>query len=609
MNKITKKLLMGILSVSFALVALGTVTFAWFTLTNTATILPIDIDVSTDDGLEIAMGKLTINEEGIALANKAWFTELDEETFWDYLEADGYNLDEFALKNVTSEDGVNFTDRQKAPLDSKTGGFLEFDVSIRSLVANQYVYLTKDTSVSSNAIKWKADANFIGSHGNNVNPGDVINYYTANSARMSFNSVDGNRVSYDLVYELPEYAVSDTTNGFGVSTIYGNKAQGTEAIFEGAVSYYNAKHTNSQITNESVKLAETITSFLGADPVAFISDKNQDENGYYYTDVTVRIWLEGWDADCIDSIIDDSLRVSLQFTNKKQTGYRTVVNVEGPVADQYLPAIFEEHLEEVGETASMDDTSAGYPETHYELVASKLTAIVEEDQVVELFQTYRLKRFTITVEDLVGIETEKFFRWGDTIDLSDLDNVEGHHIVLYKEELYDNLYESNSMPDQNLFGIYEVNEYKITFELNGDVSEDPLEFVYEYGKTIVEPNEPTKEGHTFEGWYKDSDFTDEVDFSDYHMPAGNLTLYAKWAVNQYTLQFVYVPEGEVEFEIADAITQEFGTNILPPIAPTLPGLNFAGWFIDEDLTSEFVFFTMPADTDDDGIIKVYAKYE
>jgi uncharacterized repeat protein (TIGR02543 family) len=541
MNKITKKMFTAILSVTLSLVALGTVTFAWFTLTNTATILPIDIDVSTDDGLEIAMGKLTINEEGIALANKAWFTELDEETFWDYLEADGYNLDEFALKNVTSEDGVNFTDRQKAPLDSKTGGFLEFDVSIRSLVANQYVYLTKDTSVSSNAIEWKADANFIGSHGNNVNPGDVINYYTANSARMSFNSVDENGGSYVLVYELPEYAVSDTTIGFGVSTIYGNKAQGKEAIFEGAVSYYNAKHTNSQITKEeikSVKLAETITSFLGADPVAFISDKNQDENGYYYTDVTVRIWLEGWDADCIDSIIDDSLRVSLQFTNKKQTGYRTVVNVEGPVADQYLPAIFEEHLEEVGETASMADTSADYPETHYELVESQLTAIVEEDQVVELFKTYRLKRFTITVKYLEGNETEKFFRWGDTIDLSDLD---------------------------------------------------------------VEPNEPTKEGHTFEGWYKDPEFTEELVFP-FEMPAIDVEVYVKWTVNQYRITFDTDDGNLIDDEVFD-----FGSDLsgyeLP--TPVKEGFTFIGWFADADDTEPFVLpATMPADN-----ITLYAKWE
>lgn len=605
MKKITKKLLMAILSVSFALVALGTVTFAWFTLTNTATILPIDIDVSTDDGLEIAMGKLTINEEGIALANKAWFTELDEETFWDYLEADGYNLDEFALKNVTSEDGVNFTDRQKAPLDSKTGGFLEFDVSIRSLVANQNVYLTKDTSVSSNAIEWKADANFIGSHGNNVNPGDVINYYTANSARMSFNSEDGNGNSYDLVYELPEYAVSDTMKGFGVSTIYGNKAQGTKAIFEGAVSYYNAKHTNSQITNtETVKLAETITSFLGADPVAFISDKNQDENGYYYTDVTVRIWLEGWDADCIDSIIDDSLRVSLQFTNKKQTGYRTVVNVEGPVADQYLPAIFEEHLEEVGETASMDDTSADYPKTRYELVASKLTAIVEEDQVVELFQTYRLKRFTITVEDSVGNKTEKFFRWGDTIDLSDLDNVEGYRIVLYQEESYENLYESNSMPVQNLFGRYEVNEYKITFELNGGVSEDPLEIVYEYGETIEEPNEPTKEGHTFKGWYKDAALTVPMDFTDFIMPAEHLTVYADWTVNSYNIRFAYTNENG-DLVTLTTLTENYGANLIPPIAPSLPGQTFAGWYLDELFEEPYeIPATMPAKS-----FTVYAKFE
>ena len=45
MNKITKKMFTAILSVMFSFVALGTVTFAWFTLTNTATVYPIDLDV------------------------------------------------------------------------------------------------------------------------------------------------------------------------------------------------------------------------------------------------------------------------------------------------------------------------------------------------------------------------------------------------------------------------------------------------------------------------------------------------------------------------------------------------------------------------------------
>ena len=51
------------------------------------------------------------------------------------------------------------------------------------------------------------------------------------------------------------------------------------------------------------------------------------------------------------------------------------------------------------------------------------------------------------------------------------------------------------------------------------------------GKTISKPANPTRENRTFDGWYKDSAYTEAFDFSK-TVITRDMTLYAKWAVPQ-----------------------------------------------------------------------------
>jgi hypothetical protein len=45
-----------------------------------------------------------------------------------------------------------------------------------------------------------------------------------------------------------------------------------------------------------------------------VSDQKDDKNQTYYVGkVTMNIWLEGWDADCFDAILDDVIRIQLKF--------------------------------------------------------------------------------------------------------------------------------------------------------------------------------------------------------------------------------------------------------------------------------------------------------
>ena len=55
MRKLTTKLLFAIISAAFALVALGTTTFAWFTLSDTATVSTFDAQITAGEGIEISL--------------------------------------------------------------------------------------------------------------------------------------------------------------------------------------------------------------------------------------------------------------------------------------------------------------------------------------------------------------------------------------------------------------------------------------------------------------------------------------------------------------------------------------------------------------------------
>ena len=118
---------------------------------------------------------------------------------------------------------------------------------------------------------------------------------------------------------------------------------------------------------------------------------------------------------------------------------------------------------------------------------------------------------------------------------------------------------------------WQINRYTITFDTAGG-SEVPS-ITQDYGTAITPPAAPTRTGYTFAGWDKTIPST---------MPAGDMTITARWQVNQYTITFK--PENGGEDIV---ITQDYGTAITPPAAPTRTGYTFAGW--DKTIPS-----TMPA---------------
>ena len=76
--------------------------------------------------------------------------------------------------------------------------------------------------------------------------------------------------------------------------------------------------------------------------------------------------------------------------------------------------------------------------------------------------------------------------------------------------------------------------YTITFNSNGGASVAPQDV--NAGGKLTEPTPaPTKEGFTFDGWYKEATFNTKFDFNT--PITDSMILYAKWTENKYTLTF------------------------------------------------------------------------
>ena len=121
----------------------------------------------------------------------------------------------------------------------------------------------------------------------------------------------------------------------------------------------------------------------------------------------------------------------------------------------------------------------------------------------------------------------------------------------------------------------------VYFNTCGGTMTGPVEVLHKLNTPIAKPDNPTKPGHTFNGWYTDSALTQAWNFDDW--VTGELKLYAGWTVNQYTITF----DTNGGSEIAPII-QDYGTEITAPADPTRKGYTFKGW--DKEIPE-----TMPAE--------------
>ena len=205
-------------------------------------------------------------------------------------------------------------------------------------------------------------------------------------------------------------------------------------------------------------------------------------------------------------------------------------------------------------TAPADPTRKGYTFKGWDKEIPK--TMPAENMTVTA--QWEINRYTITFDTAGGSEIAPITQdYGTNITAPDNPTRKGYTFKGWDKEI------PETMPAENITvkAQWEINQYTIAFDTNGGSEIAPI--TQDYGTEITAPDNPTRKGYTFKGWDKEIPET---------MPAENMTVKAQWKINQYTITFDTAGGSEIA-----PITQDYGTNITAPAAPTREGYTFIGW--------------------------------
>ncbi|WP_165972400.1 cadherin-like beta sandwich domain-containing protein [Paenibacillus piri] len=159
--------------------------------------------------------------------------------------------------------------------------------------------------------------------------------------------------------------------------------------------------------------------------------------------------------------------------------------------------------------------------------------------------------------------------------------------------------------DVTLYAQWTTNSYTVTYHGNGhDTGSVPAGGSYNNNSTVTVSGNTgnlAKTGYTFAGWntQADGNGTSYAANATFTLGADDVTLYAQWTTNSYTVSFNSYGGSAVAGQ-----TVTYNAYAAEPTAPTKSGNTFGGWYSNSGLTAQFSFETTPITRD----MTLYAKW-
>lgn len=310
-----KKINASIISLLIAILLFGTVTYAWLTMSIINHIDQMSITATGGQELEISFDGVNYDHD------------IPLDALSDLLE----NIE---LDDVTSYDGIEFIrGGTKKPVSAiKNIDYVSFDLYFRTTRPERYVYLVNnvnhkvlyDTSVPgtyvvSRGVSWKPKIDYF----DNIERSELITtemmrtYYAKDSIRMSFIE---KKLSHPIQDERPLESLK---------TVIYDPSENELRSYQlgmGAHDYYEKVTGNIlQPIRPFPDVIYQLSSFHELNPYQAIDDASNIlelqptgtydglDRPYFAGRVTVNIWVEGWDPDSFDCILEDRLKIQLQF--------------------------------------------------------------------------------------------------------------------------------------------------------------------------------------------------------------------------------------------------------------------------------------------------------
>ena len=231
------------------------------------------------------------------------------------------------------------------------------------------------------------------------------------------------------------------------------------------------------------------------------------------------------------------------------------------------------------------------------------------------FATMPAENFTLTARWQIAKFTVTFVSEGTTIATvtqeyqTDINvpaaSKTGHDIAgWFTDATFTNEFDFKTPAEDTIVYIKWIKKtFRVFFWTNpegkDELSVAPFIQTYLYLDEVVAPSVPTAEGHDFINWFVSTSSQTVVEFP--FEITGNVNVYARWRIKQYTITFNSNGGSQVE-----ANKYTYLSSVSAPNAPIKKGYSFEGWFTDSELQNAYTFSSetkMPAND-----FTLYAKW-
>lgn len=303
MKNLSKKLLLSILSIALVVIALGTSTFAWFTLSNQASVGEFNVEVTAGEGMELSLDGTT------------WYSAIPADVMQAKVKTlfgTNINGENPVLNIVTSKDLTLF---QKLSINNTlvnataNADYLSIVIHVRAIGLND-IYVTT-VGLAGTDFDWTPDISFLGAKQNLITPTNILVTNPADAARVGIVPVgEATPVTFPFAFQNP----MSTTNTVLESTI-------PTSVDGGQAAYYFAKNGIEVITPKTVfEAVTTIDQTLATGGVKILALTTGAVGETYNTGkFNLLVWYEGCDPDTYNSISGKPVRISLSFEGRKVT--------------------------------------------------------------------------------------------------------------------------------------------------------------------------------------------------------------------------------------------------------------------------------------------------
>ena len=287
MNPIQKKIMFSGFVALFAFIVTIGSTYAWFTAGQTSQIGTIEMEVRTDTSLLILLDKGYVydaDHDKTFLDNpNNYLSQLSNAAITSY-----YDFSQIVMTPVTTDDGQSLTLRDGTPAVAtadENGVYLEFSVWLLSQDISVNVAL-KDLSITASS-------------------GTVLQNNVVNSIRLSL-TPDGT-TPIAQIYGLDKDYDFTFLEG---QTGYDDSVPANNVIVPATETALTDLHSIYYLSSGSEVADESTLTLTSADTVVALTSNVPSK-------VTLRVWIEGWDADCNNNILTSDFVIGLDFTVKQ----------------------------------------------------------------------------------------------------------------------------------------------------------------------------------------------------------------------------------------------------------------------------------------------------